>query len=167
MTAKEYLETNISKDALLGIYGRLALKFDGQGDVEAARLIEGMAAASGHAIRLTGATLGRYRSSVGATDRKVGQKLANEVSSPTASGAKTPAEVSSPDQPELPGVHDGGAARAGWAAERKLTTVVNLLTEIRNLLAGMSGRQVIATGKATAEPEPESRPRPVAVGGAS
>jgi hypothetical protein len=131
MTAKEYLEKNVSRDALLGIYGRLNLQFDGAGDVKAAQIIEGMAAAQGKAIRLTGSTLGRYRSQVGAVERK-------------SSRAQAPKEEeAAPPQGELlEAVPNDGAERAGWAMVEKQQRTNELLEEIRTLLAGMLGRAV-------------------------
>ncbi len=142
MTAKDYLEKNISRDALLGIYGRLNLHFDASGDSEAARVIEGMAAASGEAIRLTGKTLGRYRSSVGAVERKIRRPEAKEEPLPLQGEL-------------LEAVPSGdGAERAAWASEAKLRKMLDgqariegLLTEIKNLLASMAGRAVIEAGK--------------------
>jgi hypothetical protein len=142
VTAKDYLEKYLTHDSLLGLYGRLNIKFDRAGDIEAARIIEGMAAANGEAIRLSGPTLGRYRSEVGAVERKVR----------ATAQAKAVVETVAPIQGELlEAVPSDGAERAGWAMVKQQQRTNGLLEEIRTLLAGMSGRVVIDAGKQQSE----------------
>jgi hypothetical protein len=138
MTAKEYLEKIITREALLGLYGRLNLRFDSAGDAQAARVIEGMAAAQGEAIRLTGSTLGRFRSSVGAVERK----------SPRAEVKAPPLEKAEPIQGELlEAAPSDGAERAGWAMVKQQQKTNDLLAELRVILAGLAGRAVIEAGR--------------------
>ncbi len=151
MRAPDYLRS-LDTETIRRAYERAGEGFTRKGDAAAAQALEAFAALGGLEVQINPTTLGRERSSRGIVAFK---------SPRGAAASDTPPAVVA--QPELPGVHDDGAARAGWATERKVSRAVELLEEIRTMLAGAIGRGVIARGKASVEPEP----RPLAVGGAA